>query len=372
MSEPLGPPPERSTVAHGRIQQLDGLRAVAILAVLIHHNLRVPLLWVGVDIFFVLSGFLITGILLARKAAGKNYFSYFYSRRAFRILPPYIAVIIACGLLFSFKAFTPWPSYVFFGLPLNWLFHWHSQPVPIPLWSLAVEEQFYFVWPIIILFLSEKWLLRVAAAMLVITPFVRVLATPFFPTHFTIYYNTPYRADLLCAGAVLALLWKDRSPQLERFCRERAWIGVLAGFGLLTLLQIWPAFRLDSNTRRANGLIYSLSVLGSLALVAWSLADRGWLYKSLTWSPMRYIGRISYTMYLVGSMVKVLLLRHFHAPVLVMVLDISLTTAWASVSWFLMERPILNFAARKTPKRALTRVDRDAASDPEKSHAAAT
>jgi peptidoglycan/LPS O-acetylase OafA/YrhL len=87
---------------------------------------------------------------------------------------------------------------------------------------------------------------------------------------------------------------------------------------------------------------------------------------------MRYIGRISYTMYLVGSMVKVLLLRHFHAPVLVMVLDISLTTAWASVSWFLMERPILNFAARKTPKRALTRVDRDAASDPEKSHAAAT
>jgi peptidoglycan/LPS O-acetylase OafA/YrhL len=358
MSESLGPPPERSVAVHGRIQQLDGLRAVAILAILIHHNLRVPLLWVGVDIFFVLSGFLITGILLSRKASGVGYFSYFYSRRAFRILPAYIAVIVVTGFLFSFRSFTPWPSYVFFAMNMNGLF-WHSIAVPLPLWSLAVEEQFYLIWPVIILFISEKMLFRVAIGAILVTPFLRFFATPLFPTSLFIYNLTPFRADLLCAGAALAILWKDRTPRFEQLCRARAWVGFLAGFGLMALLQIWPVFRLSNNTRSANAIIYSLSLVGSLSLVTWTLADRGWLFQFLTWGPMRFIGRISYTMYLVGSMVKVLFLRHFHSPMLVMFLDISGTIVWASISWFVLERPILNFAARKTGSRAgKTRTER--------------
>ncbi|HEY0796668.1 MAG TPA: acyltransferase, partial [Acidisarcina sp.] len=267
--------------------------------------------------------------------------------RAFRILPAYIAVIVACGLLFSFRAFTPWPSYVFFGMNMNGLF-WHSVGIPLPLWSLAVEEQFYLVWPIIILFTSEKVLLRVAIAVVFVEPFLRALSAPLFHNVLYIYNLTPFRADLLCAGAALAIVWKDRSPRFELLCRERAWMGVVAGFGLLALLQVWPVFRLSSNTRSSNGVIYSLSVAGSVSLLAWSLADRGWLLRFLTWPPMRYVGRISYTMYLVGSMIKVLFMRHFHSPLLILVLDISATILWASVSWFLLERPILNLAARRT------------------------
>ena len=84
-----------------RIPELDGLRAVAILAVFVHHALNVPLLWMGVDLFFVLSGFLITGILLDRKESGRSFFSYFYERRARRILVPYIVLLAGSSLFLA-------------------------------------------------------------------------------------------------------------------------------------------------------------------------------------------------------------------------------------------------------------------------------
>ncbi|HEY0759233.1 MAG TPA: acyltransferase [Acidisarcina sp.] len=359
MRESLGPPPEPSAIANGRITQLDGLRAVAVLMILVHHNLHVPLMWVGVDIFFVLSGFLITGILLARKASGTGYFSYFYRRRAFRILPPYIVTLLACGILITWHNFFPWPAFAFFGMNMNNLF-WHAGDLPVPLWSLAVEEQFYLVWPIVILLISEAMLLRVAVAAVFLVPILRVLATPLFPTHYYIYYLTPFRADLLCAGAALALLWKDRTPGFELFCRRRAWIGLLIGFGGMAFVQVWHVFRLLNNTRAANGLIYSLSLVGSVSLVSWSLADRGWLTRGLNWRPLRFIGRISYTMYLVGALVEVLALRFFHSRMVVLAIDIAGTIAWATMSWYVMERPILDFASGKT-KAAQVEAERYAA-----------
>jgi len=355
MSESLGPPPEPTVISHSRITQLDGLRAVAVLAILIHHNLRVPLLWVGVDIFFVLSGFLITGILLSRKKSGSGYFSYFYSRRAFRILPPYILTLFACFILLHWRNFSPWWGYTFFLMNMNGIL-WPAGGPPVPLWSLAVEEQFYLVWPFVILFLSEKMLLRVAVAALFVTPLLRVLCTPLFPDHFYIYYMTPFRADLLCSGAVLALLWKDRTPRFVAICRQ-GWIGTLLGFGGMAVAQIWPVFRLNNNTRPANGLIYSLSVLGSLSLVAWALADKGWLHKALTWRPVMFVGRISYTMYLVGSVVLVVAERFIHGQPWVMVVDVTGTILWAAISWFLMEQPILNFAVRMTPGKKVIKAE---------------
>src|ERR1700755_3131287 len=81
-----------------RIVQLDGLRAIAVLAVFAQHALKAPL-WMGVDLFFVLSGFLITGILLERKARRQSYFGYFYARRARRILPPYLLLMAVSSIL---------------------------------------------------------------------------------------------------------------------------------------------------------------------------------------------------------------------------------------------------------------------------------
>ena len=350
MSIPLNLPTERSAAVHGRIVQLDGLRAVAILAVLLNHAVHVPLTWAGVDIFFVLSGFLITGILLSRKRAGGDYFSYFYRRRIFRILPAYIVALLAFGLIFGWTTFHPWPLMAFFGMNFQAL--WAKHPNPLPLWSLAVEEQFYLVWPIIILLVSERVLLWLAIAAVLVTPFLRAICTPLFPGEFYIYMLTPFRADLLCAGAVMALLWKDRSPRFEQLCRTYAWIGFLFGFGALALVQLYPPLRLASNTPSANALDYSLSLVGSVSLLAWSLADRSWLRRFLSSRVMRFIGEISYTIYLIHLTLFLLIYRYFHSPWLLFVAVFALTSLWATISWFVMERPLIRFAARLPNRRS--------------------
>jgi len=344
MSISLNLPTERSAAVHGRIVQLDGLRAVAILAVLLNHAVHVPLMWAGVDVFFVLSGFLITGILLARKRAGGDYFSYFYRRRVFRILPAYIAALLAYGLIFGWTTFHPWPLMAFFGMNFQALYAQH--PNPLPLWSLAVEEQFYLVWPVVILLVSERVLLWLAVAAVACTPLLRALSAPFFPSQFYIYMLTPFRADLLCAGAIMALLWKDRSPRFEQFCRKRAWIGFVFGFGALAFAQLVPILRLATNSRPANALDYSLSLIGSVSLLAWALADRSWLRRILSSRPMRFIGEISYTIYLIHLTVFLLIYRSFSSPWVMLLVGFALSALWATVSWFILERPLIRFAAR--------------------------
>jgi peptidoglycan/LPS O-acetylase OafA/YrhL len=345
------PAPEPSAAFHGRIPQLDGLRALAILIVFVNHSLRVPLGWVGVDVFFVLSGFLITGILLERKQInereGTGYLVPFYRRRFIRILPPYFLTLIVYHFVYRLDDLHPWPLFVFFGMNLQHFFY-AGGPGDLPLWSLAVEEQFYLVWPFVVLFVSEKVLLRISLAALVIVPLLRIICTYWLHREFLIYTLTPFRADLLCVGAVLTILWKSRTPRLEEFLRRRACLGVLLGFGTLGILQIWPYFRLSSDQPLANGLCLSLSLFGAVSLLAWTLADKGWLHRLLTLAPMRYIGRISYTMYLVHVMVIVQFAqrigwKHVTVPA------ITFTVFYATLSWFLMERPLLNLAARSTP-----------------------
>ena len=352
MSFDLKPAPiEPSAAVHDRIPQLDGLRAVAILSVFLGHTVRVPLTWVGVDIFFVLSGFLITGILMERKISGGGYFSYFYRRRVFRILPPYILTIVVCGLLFSWKSFHPWPLFAFFGMNLQRSFASVKILNPLPLWSLAVEEQFYLFWPFVILLVSEKVLFRIALAAIVVAPMLRFFCTPLFPSHFSIYMLTPFRADLLCAGAALSILWKHRTAHIEHLYRKRAWLGCIAGFGGLVFVQIWPALRLGSNTRTSNGLDYSLSVLGSVSLLAWALADRGWFRRLLASPPMRFAGQISYTMYLSHIMAILLIERYTSSTGMITLVSLVATLAYSTLSWFLMERPLISFAARGMPRR---------------------
>jgi peptidoglycan/LPS O-acetylase OafA/YrhL len=347
-------PTEPSAAVHGRILQLDGLRAVAILAVFLNHSLHTPLTWAGVDIFFVLSGFLITGILLQRKGSGGGYFSYFYKRRAFRILPAYALTLFIYGLFFTWWTFQPWWLFAFFGMNFQRLVYHGHIFYPLPLWSLAVEEQFYFVWPFVILLVSEKTLFRLAVGALIFTPLLRFVCTPLFASEFTIYMLTPFRADLLCAGAALAILWKNRSPAFEALCRTRAWIGVIMGFGLLALSQHWPVMRLAANSRPGNTFVYSLSLIGSISLLAWTLADRGWLRSFLSTRPMRFIGQISYTLYLVHLIPIFLLEGHTTSRPVIALISLPIILVYATLSWFLMEKPLIAFAARK-PARENTR-----------------
>jgi peptidoglycan/LPS O-acetylase OafA/YrhL len=340
-------PTERSAAVHGRILQLDGLRAVAIMLVLVNHTFRLPLTWAGVDVFFVLSGFLITGILLSRKKHPKTYFAYFYRRRIFRILPSYYVTLLIFGLIFGWVEFHPWPTLVFFGMNLQPFFT--KYPIPLPLWSLAVEEQFYLVFPVIVLLCSERTLKRLLWAALVLTPALRALCKPLIHSEIYMYILTPFRADLLCAGALLAMVWRDRSPGLEAFCREKARYVLVGTLFLLGLSQHWWMFVLWSQSRVAYVWVFSATLICSVALVSWTLADRGWLHRILTWRPVRYIGEISYTMYLVHFIFVMLMSGHHVRNRWVLFVSATAgSIVWASISWFVMERPLIRYAARST------------------------
>jgi peptidoglycan/LPS O-acetylase OafA/YrhL len=347
--------------ATGRIRSLDGLRAVAILLVLVEHSLRPPLFWVGVDIFFVLSGFLITGLLLERKRRPGAYFGPFYLRRALRILPPYVVALAAAALMYGAAFLHFWPYFAFFGMNVFAWRHGFSL-IPLPLWSLAIEEQFYFLWPLVVLLVPERWLLRVALAGVALAPVLRAVVTPFTAGYATVYFLTPFRADLLCAGAAVAVLWRRDPARLERVSRRFALAAAVAGFGAMAALQLFPMFRLIDNTPAGNGVVYSLSVLGSTALLLWTLADRGWWQRLLTLAPVRYVGRVSYTVYLMHLIFFGLVRRVTARESLVLLAGGAMTLAYATVSWFVLERPLGRLASHLAPAPPL------AVSTPQEAH----
>jgi peptidoglycan/LPS O-acetylase OafA/YrhL len=252
-----------------RIPQLDGVRALAILAVFFHHAFHLKLLWMGVDVFFVLSGFLITGVLRGAKHRSlSGFFAHFYSQRGRRILAPYLLWLVVASLLFGVAWAKHWYLYI---LLTNLLLPLHI-PRPIafdPLWSLAVEEQFYLVWPFAVYFLSERRLRWLALALIAGAPVLR--GTLHFQQHWPIYTLTPFRMDLLAAGALLWLEWeRDR----EKIIRRGGRVGVLliaaglAGLGLMALNGIST----DGNTRLGNVGIYESSLLICVGFLLYALA----------------------------------------------------------------------------------------------------
>lgn len=281
-----------------RIPQLDGLRAIAILMVFSTHALGIPLLWMGVDLFFVISGYLITGILLRLKeqrTGEGGYWKPFYLRRVQRIIPPYLGFLIILTLVFSVPWAHLWYWYVFFGANFASALGKVSVPAMSPLWSLAVEEQFYFIWPWVVLLCNRQGLRRLAGAMIIVAPILRAAFTPAFSTHFPIYYLTIFRVDTLAIGAFIALKEAGDAHWIDR-CKNTA-LGSAAGalivFGMCCTLA---TFRTRSNSVLFNSVGYSLSVILFGSLLVYTLGLRkGFLHSLLTARPVRYLGLISYT-----------------------------------------------------------------------------
>ena len=335
-----------------RLQQLDGLRGIAILMVFATHALHIPGLWMGVDLFFVLSGFLITRILLHSKVTRdkSGYWRPFYIRRAQRILPPYLGFLIFAALVLAFRWQNSWLYYLCFASN----FPSALGTVPIvavtPLWSLAVEEQFYFAWPWVVRFCNARVLRRTAVAVLVGAPVLRALATPFFHNHMPIYTLTPFRADTLACGAFIAI----SENEWESWSESNKWAGfslslasLLALFGLSTM---FPWFRTGANTVLFNTAGYSLSTLMFGGLLVYSLAPSETIQRILSWSGLRYLGRISYTFYLYHVAILYLLERRIHARIALTLVSFAVTTSIAALSWHLIESPILK---RRQERRLL-------------------
>ncbi len=216
-----------------RIPALDGLRGIAILMVFMRHSIfgmetnskiLAPFLtagqltWSGVDLFFVLSGFLIGGILLDAKQSPR-YFKTFYIRRAYGIFPLYFLVTrlflfrhlpfhLIPGTLGDYSALSiPLLSYL--TLTQNfWMAHlgWFGPQAMMVTWSLAVEEQFYVTIPFIIRYCNRRRLVAVLVFVVVAAPLLRVLLQHFAHGEFACYVLMPCRADALCMGALAALV----------------------------------------------------------------------------------------------------------------------------------------------------------------------
>ncbi|GLU33481.1 acyltransferase [Trinickia caryophylli] len=349
MSELIAPALQESEVVHPsrRIVQLDGVRAVAVLAVFLNHALGISL-WMGVDLFFVLSGFLITGILLDRKSRNQSYFGYFYARRARRILPPYLMLLVLSTLLFGTGWMSQWWWYAFFATNIGQSLGVSGNPGFGPLWSLAVEEQFYLVWPIVVLFVSERTLGFVAAAGVILAPVLRAVATPFFSEFWPIYFLTPFRMDLLCAGALLCILVR-RQPDLPERMKWVAWAGLFGALATLGWLHVhYPLIR-DSNQPLSNAGLYSVTLVLSTSAIVLALRSRGIVTRVLSNPLLVYIGTISYTFYLVhvtfiGLMWRLDMGRYASA-----LSALALTIVYATLSWFWIEKRLVRGGTRRSP-----------------------
>jgi peptidoglycan/LPS O-acetylase OafA/YrhL len=329
-----------------RVPQLDSVRGLAVLVVLLHNTDKQQYTgyiarygWMGVDLFFVLSGFLITGILLDTKG-GDGYFKKFYARRCLRIWPLYY-----CALLFMFvvvphlrpseasRIFEPrtMPWWSYFVYLQNFLVPEITRATGLlaVTWSLAVEEQFYAVWPLVVRYCSQAQLGKLAVTLICLSPVLR-----FVLVHrgVSVYSNTFCRLDGLMMGALLALAFRSETFSRSRYVRP-AWVCLLIAF---------PAALITAD--RLPWVVYSMTALAATAFVYLALCSpQKWLQAILGNRFLIYTGTISYGIYLLEKIPSdaAMSLHFTRHPVLLVPVTAAATYILAMLSWNLLEKPFL-------------------------------
>ncbi len=383
------------------VPALDGVRGLAIALVFARHLSLLPWFrlsssatdravagvagagWIGVDLFFVLSGFLITGVLLNdrdRPAPMTAKLGRFYWRRTLRIMPLYY---VACAILFFVVPALPYfraqpeiamlrqsePWYWLYGVNLLGVVHGGaSTPFNTGhFWSLAVEEQFYLVWPLVVLATSRKTLIRIVAGLIVAGPFIRLACLAFLGSAgpsaaYTISFA---RVDVLGVGAMLAVMYRGDRNLWTRVQAVTPWCGAvaLAFFALIAVRRGVDA----SHDPVMQTVGYSVVALGMGSLVLILLRSdepAAPLKRFFSARVLRTLGKYSYCLYIVHyplMAVMGLAWSHVHIPLILgsqlpswiaygaILAASSLTIAW--VSWRLLESPILAMKDRfnRTP-----------------------
>jgi peptidoglycan/LPS O-acetylase OafA/YrhL len=325
--------------------------------------------WTGVELFFVLSGFLITYILLVDRNRNR-YYSTFYSRRALRIFPIYYLVFLSLlvASLLCGQSVTDWP--IFATYTQNWLYAFsdtwtnddriHFSWGAAHTWSLAVEEQFYLLWPVMVRKLSIRYLGLLTILLILVGPTSRYVALALTGRFWSAYTPLFCQVDMLAWGALGAIIYSENLFQryyIEFFAKCCMAFGVTMitfvffRYGAGVILSPWSL----------KGQLFFAS-LGPfyLSLLAVAMSG-GFLTRTLEAHPIRYCGRISYGLYL------------YHWPVLllfgsvvgtnfdsgrsilfssVIILVGTFIIAAASYRW--IESPILKAKDRVFPRRAAT------------------
>ncbi len=365
------------------VPELDGIRGIAILVVLVSHfgstangdhvnlgrllNEAFGLGWVGVDLFFVLSGFLITGILLDSKGSGR-YFSSFYARRTLRIFPLYFLYVIAffhvampIGRLLGHGEYVDTSGEIWYWLYLaNW---WnglgHSIKYLIHFWSLCIEEQFYFTWPLIVLLASRRVLKAICLTLIVLSPVLRFLFTTSGSTPRLFLYNfTPFRMEPIALGALIAILVReDKTSILVERTMKHLWIPALLTFAAVAVHSGTIGLAAVPVSRFGYTCV-DLTFASFVYFVAHSVRENrkvGFLRNRA----LRSCGKYSYGMYVLHMPIVILLAVplaylfsrvHVGTPVARVVVAIAvgtaLTYAAALISWNVLENPFLRLKRR--------------------------
>lgn len=311
------------------LQEVQALRAVAVLLVVVYHIWphRIASGFVGVDVFFVISGFLITSHLLREVSrTGSVRVTSFWARRIRRLLPASILVLAVCAVLLwtVYPAVFRWPGMEqiafasFYGL--NWLLatnavdYLHAGDTATLVqhfWSLSVEEQFYVVWPLLlvgVLFVAarlqksrrratlETIVLFVTVAFVIASFIYSVLLSHYRPAF--AYFDTGTRVWELGLGAVFAVVLTRWPDAVARFRGHRLiarhGLGLIVGFSMIAFSAL-----LIGPDAEFPGWVAIFPTMGALIVIAVSMPIDSWLRSIISWRPVQYIGDVSYELYLV-------------------------------------------------------------------------
>ncbi|MFL7867675.1 MAG: acyltransferase family protein [Anaerolineales bacterium] len=364
------------------IPGLDGLRAIAFILVFGIHTDYLGFGWTGVQLFFVLSGFLITGILLDMKASlpSKGYFVKFYGRRFLRIFPLYYFYLFVMWGVTSwlytlsyrrnymklFQAQLP------FALAYVYNFFYGSsafehQKFVEHFWSLSVEEQFYVFWPMLLFLVPEKYLKKLFLFCIALGPLLRVAL--FFAYRFHLVwwfrdeavwglYAFPFsHIDAFALGAYISRYRIPRAKQ-QFFALLVAVpvIGFAAQYAATGSFGMWQDVGYPFSMPKAYQFIWGYSILNYwFAVTIYAVARNGLFNRFLEMKPIKYLGKISYGLYVYHLAIIWFVGRIrdwwpiFEEPtakLLTAIIALPLTVLVASLSYFLLEKPLLNLKER--------------------------
>ena len=370
------------------LKALDGIRGIAILLVMCFHFGYLAPGWVGVQIFFTLSGYLITGILLqSRDKSCAAFFADFYWHRAVRILPLLYFFILICVPVYAISGSpatfgSDWPWLAVFAGNFARMRPTDLGPSFVHLWSLAVEQQFYLIWPVLLYFLPPRTFRTAVAGVLLLTPLLRLML---FQWLVHLGYDQQYAGkaayvlpftqfDAFAAGAAIPLWNLDRIPNAGRWLFGAVVAAGAAGFAVLLTAYLHQAgafifsFGYAMYLVQGYGYVWGYSLLNILSML-WivHVLQAAGASRWLAARPLTWIGRISFGMYVYH--VPLLLLANalvarlpaalrpsFRLPLFITWLATVLLVSETSYRW--IERPFLKLKNQRPGGQAATAASR--------------
>ncbi len=325
-------------IGDGRIFSIDGLRGFAVLVVFLSHTLGIPAGGeLGVDIFFVMSGYLISTLLLDEKAqTGSINLRLFYWKRCKRLIPAFIAVCFmyfAISMLFPETAARP-NVITMLGLLVTSNIYWAASNPPVPFlqhtWSLAVEWQFYLAWPLVLLALSAVGMRKRGLFVFVFLTVVGVWIARF-------YGDQLLRFDGILIGSMIPLL-KDNRVFRQIFNKKRAdWYFFIPSLIAIFIMVAQPVNSYLGPTKPI------VSVLTAVIISYLIVGEKSSMGVLLDNSFLRYFGRISYGLYLYHFPIAALMYVHGMKPVAMLLASICISIPIAELSWRYLELPLMQW-----------------------------